>query len=145
MTPTPAELLAECERLIELSEAVTKLPWRVVAEDSPVAGEQCYELESGDERICVCHEDEGNPKANAGYIAAVCNAAPSLARHLKRLVEERERWKILAIANGGILESLRAAEGDGTALCDAVKEAIVVATDQTRAALQSALTEQADG
>lgn len=55
-----------------------------------------------------------------------------------RLRERLADWKQLAVANAAILEALHAAEGDGTALCDSMKAAILEACMRTRAALRAA-------
>lgn len=72
---------------------------------------------------------------------------------VRQVVEQRdeankraEDWQRLAVLAGSVLESLRASEGDGTALCDEIKAAIVEATDAIReAALRAAGEGRANG
>ena len=100
---TTAEILAECERVIALSEKATPGPWQTNA--VPQLGSVAngvFTNPADDEapEIFVCSVkprwEEGcavdtDAIANAEFIAAARESLPRLARLVTRLVEER-RW-----------------------------------------------------
>jgi len=100
---TTAEILAECERVIALSEKATpgewwvqsepfeEITWQTSTEGTVRTVSDCNVLIGDQEdRVCCCHDGECDPKANAEFIAAARESMPCLARLVKRLVEERE-------------------------------------------------------
>lgn len=85
MTKTPAEIVAECERLIALSEAATKGPWfRDSCEFSTGVSQGTSYKDRGVEIIDEC------TYTDAAFIAAARESLPRLARLVKRLVEENQ-------------------------------------------------------